>query len=203
MHSFMGWLFFQSGNLEEALAQYSAALELDENDNLSRANAGLLLLELGGPVEAIEQLQWVVDVEPTLLPAQHGLGRALRKLHRYDLALEHYRQARQVHPEDPDILFNLGSILASWPTGGLGDAQEALQVAEQLAAIEATHPRSLDLMGMALAQSGRHREAVDLARRAARAYAAIGEEELARVAQERLRLYARGKPYRDPQARGE
>jgi Flp pilus assembly protein TadD len=71
----------------------------------------VLELSSGRPAEAARAFRRAVDAEPTRGDAWQGLGAALLERDRPG-AIEAWRQAERLLPQDYDLLFNLGMVLA-------------------------------------------------------------------------------------------
>ena len=110
---------FRAGEYEEAVAEYRSALQDGDDSPVLRYNLGTALLELGRYEEAQQHLEAALDaVDPSLRQYVHyNLGqRFLEDARRsddpragpalYDAAVEAYRQALRLRPDDVDAKWN-------------------------------------------------------------------------------------------------
>jgi Ca-activated chloride channel family protein len=135
---------FRAGEYEEAVAVYRSVLESGDDSPVLRYNLGTALLRLGRYAEAEEHLRAALDaVDPTTRQwVYYNLGqRYLEDARRsqdpeaqralYDTAVEAYRQALRLRPEDGDAKWNYELALReseqSMQGGGGGGDQEREQ----------------------------------------------------------------------------
>jgi Ca-activated chloride channel family protein len=134
---------YRSGDYAEAVDAYRAALEDGEDTPVLRYNLGTALLKLGRYPEAEEHLRAALDaVDPSTREwVYYNLGqRFLEDARRaqdpeatgalYDAAVESYRQALRLRPEDVDAKWNYELALQEREQqqqsggGGQGDPQQ-------------------------------------------------------------------------------
>lgn len=110
---------YRAGEYAEAVAAYSAALADGDDSPTLRYNLGTALLQLGRYAEAEEHLRAALDVvEPEVRErVRYNLGQRFLEEARgtrdpeaavalYDAAVEAYRQALRLRPEDGDAKWN-------------------------------------------------------------------------------------------------
>lgn len=110
---------YRAGKYAEAVEEYRAALRDGDESPALRYNLGTALLRLGRYAEAEEQLQAALEaVDPEVRQRVHyNLGQRFLEEARasgdptsavglYDSALESYRQALRLRPEDQDAKWN-------------------------------------------------------------------------------------------------
>lgn len=88
-----------SVRLEHALAAAQKAVELDPFLSVARVNFGLVLVELGRPDEAIEELEQAQRLEPLNADAWFGLARVAETQGDVSLAEQRYRRAIELRPD--------------------------------------------------------------------------------------------------------
>jgi hypothetical protein len=113
-------------------------------------------------------------------------------------ALARFRQALQTHPRAPDLLSNLGYLLATCREPSLRNGTEAVQLAEQ--ACQLTHYQSMVLVGTlaaVYAETGRFEDAIWMAQKACAQARAEGDEAALAKNREMLASYLRHEPYRE------
>jgi len=106
-----GHLLHAEGRLQEAAAQYRAAIESDESLAEAHGNLANVLFRLGdiGPAKAA-YLRAVV-LQPEYDSAWHNLGNLVRDHEGPTGAIECYRRALALRPAFPEALNNLGIAL--------------------------------------------------------------------------------------------
>lgn len=143
------------GKVEEAIAHYNKALELDPNYSEAHFNLGNALLRLGRVDEAIAHYQKALETNPNNLPALYNLAGVLGQSGRMAEAIDHYNKILEKHPNHAAAHNNLGVAL-----GRVGRADEA--VAHYLKALQ-LNPSNAEAhynLGNTLLQTGRVDEAV-------------------------------------------
>ncbi|MEI7901034.1 MAG: type IV pilus twitching motility protein PilT [bacterium] len=120
---------------------------------------------------------------------------------RLDKARESLQLARESLTCDPrniQELCNLAWTLATSPFQELRDGKKAVKLAEIACGIlHNKDPHSLSVLGVAQAECGAFRLAIDATRKAAMFYTQMGEPVKATALTSRLALFERNKPYRD------
>ncbi|MDZ7754291.1 MAG: c-type cytochrome biogenesis protein CcmI [Gammaproteobacteria bacterium] len=102
--------------------------------------------------EMVDGLASKMEKEPRNLEGWTMLGRSYQMLERYDEALAAFAHARELAPQDPDLLVFHGETLALARGGNL-EGEPARFVSRALA-IEPNHPNGLWLKGVAARQQG-------------------------------------------------
>ncbi|MBW2272161.1 MAG: tetratricopeptide repeat protein [Deltaproteobacteria bacterium] len=176
---------------------------------VSLAGAGLLLALLGASVW--QQSLVYRDPEtlwrdtlihnPDSYLAHSHLGNILLRRGESRQALDHYREALRVKPDDPASLNNMAWFLATTRDETLRDGPEALALAERAArGVSYGNPVLLDTLAASQAEVGRFEQALETARQALQLALDLGDRELAREIRARTRSYRARRPHRaDPQ----
>jgi len=124
-------LYYQrSGDFEQALMHYRAALQRDEMNVEARNNLGNLYLGKGLFEEAAREFQRVIAIDPKYLNAHVNLSAAYTRLGRPDAAAAEARAALQIDGRSSDAMVNLS--LAQHDAGLIGDAQRSLRRALEI-----------------------------------------------------------------------
>lgn len=124
-------LYYQrSGDFEQALMHYRAALQRDEMHVEAHNNLGHLYLGKGLLEEAAREFQRVIAIDPRYVTARVNLSAAYFRLGRLDAAATEARAALQIDPRNPDAMVNLS--LAQHAAGQGGDAQGSLRRALEI-----------------------------------------------------------------------
>ena len=123
----LGVVYARLGRAPEARALFEELLHRDPDDASTWNNLGVLELSTGRPREAAQAFRRAVEAEPSRGDAWQGLGAALIE-HDRPAAIDAWRRAERLQPNDFDLLFNLGMVLADGPS-----PREALPYLERFA----------------------------------------------------------------------
>lgn len=157
----LGNVLLQNGRVEEAIAQFQAALKIDPRYATAESNLGNAFLRLGQGEKSLTHLRRAVEFDPRDAEAHNNLGNTLLQLgHREEAAAE-YRRAFAIDPGYAEAHNNLGALLLQ--KGETDDAVSQLQNALQLSP---DNPDAHNNLGNALLQLGREGEAVAQYRKA-------------------------------------
>ena len=102
-HAALGEAYLESGGLNEAIAQYEAALKLGPSFHDLRYKLGRLLLEAGRALDAHEHFQTIVRERPSFLDAAAMLGLASYLAGDGLAARAVWEELRARRPEDPRV----------------------------------------------------------------------------------------------------
>jgi predicted O-linked N-acetylglucosamine transferase (SPINDLY family) len=150
----LGIALAEQGCVEEAIAAYRRALELDPNSAASRNNLGNALNSLGRFGEALIQFQRALEMKPDYPEAHNNLGNVLRGLGRFDEAMAAYRQAIHFNPQFAKAHNNLGAARME-----CGQTREAIASCRRALEIAPDYPEAWNNLGNALRDLGQLEEA--------------------------------------------
>src|SRR6267143_5898992 len=102
-HAALGEAYLEAGGLNEAIAQYEAALALGPAFHDLRYKLGRLLLEAGRALDAHEQFQRIVRERPSFLDAAAMLGMSCYLAGDGLAARAVWEELRARRPEDPRV----------------------------------------------------------------------------------------------------
>lgn len=102
-HAALGQAYYEAGGLNDAIAQYEAALQLGPGFHDLRYKLGRLLLEAGRALDAHEQFQTIVRERPSFLDAAAMLGLASYLAGDGLAARAVWEELRARRPEDPRV----------------------------------------------------------------------------------------------------
>jgi len=114
------------GNVEMAAAHYRRAIEYDHEMVEAYYNFALFAKELGNRAESFSLLMKSVEVDSKFAKGHYGIANYYREGGMLGQAIEEYRIAYELSPDDPDILLNYGVALA-----GLQRYPEAIALWEE------------------------------------------------------------------------
>ncbi len=131
-----------------------------------------------------------VRVAPNNALAHGGLADNLAQAGRFDEAIQHYRKAILLHPDDVDTLKNFALLLATCPRAELRDDDLALRLAGRANHLmRRPDPAVVMVLAEVHAQAGRFEKAVTSTEEAIALAEAKGDLELAVELRRRLYLY--------------
>ncbi len=93
--------------LDQAVAQFSAAVTAQPNDARAHWQLGLALQSQGNNEQALVHLQRAVQIDPGLVRARSDLGAALAWLGEFDKAEQQFNRALEIDPTDETAKENL------------------------------------------------------------------------------------------------
>ncbi len=192
-----------AGNYDAAIADFTAALEINPADELALFNRGMTYATQSDDQAAIADFTRAIDAR-----AAHGgtfaesllqRGRAHRREGNYQAAVVDLHAAAEAAPGLADIFLSLAWIRATCPEEEFRDAEAAVAIATK--GCERTHwqsPTWLDVLACAHAESGNFEEAVQCSSKAVE----LTRPALHRGYIERLRLFGQQQAFRDLSAEG-
>lgn len=181
---------------DEAISHYREAAQIDPTCIEAHLNLAGTLLSMCRVEEAVVHAERAVQLNPEFVLAQYNLGKVLAIADRAPEGLLHLREAIRVDPGFTLASRDLAWLLATHPSAGVRDANEAIRLAEQTLAMTGERDAAvLDALAAAYALDGRYRKAVETAEKAFAIAKRTRDYELADQIQERLRLYQFECPY--------
>ena len=138
------------GQLEEAIAHFRAAIDMDPNSFRAHYNLALALQDHNGPSdEVVEHYRTVLKIKPSFVPGYVNLGGVLIRQGNLSEAESVLSKATEIDPRFGLARYNLGNalIFGGKPVEGVAALHEALRISpdsliaiKTLAWILATHP---------------------------------------------------------------
>ncbi len=185
-----------AGRIDEASQEFQRALQLEPRKVAAYAQVGDMLA-LGGHLdEACDQFRQAIAVEPMDADLRFKLGSALVLTNRPQEAARELREAVRLRADWAKGLNALAWLLATTPDHELRAPEEALRFAQKASRLTRDRdPEILDTVAAAQAAMGRFDEATGTAQRAVDLATAARANGLARMIQDRLRLYERRTGY--------
>jgi Flp pilus assembly protein TadD len=149
-----GGLAYESGNYQEALSIYRAALTRDPNDSETLSNMGQVLVRLGRTEEAVPLFQRAIGLAPDRWAYRFNLARAHGLVGQWNDAIAEYQAARRLFPNDYVTEFNLGLALHK-----AGNEAEAVDAYKRAIALDPNDPSFHMALGISYEKLGRTGEA--------------------------------------------
>ena len=106
-----GVVLHQAGRVDEALASYHRAAEIDAKYALAWNNLGVALAHQGGNEDAVEAFRTALNLQSTFAAARLNLALLLFHIRRLQLALEAYRQVLADEPKNASAWNGVGLVL--------------------------------------------------------------------------------------------
>jgi Flp pilus assembly protein TadD len=129
-HNNLGTALPQKERVDEAIAQYQKALQINPDSAEAHNNLGSALLQKGSVDEALAHCQRALQIKPDSAEVHNNLGNALLQKGRVDEAIAQYQQALQIKPDNAKAHNNLDNALLQ--KGRVDEAiahyQKALQI---------------------------------------------------------------------------
>jgi tetratricopeptide (TPR) repeat protein len=110
-HNNLGASYLESGRLEEAAAEFRAALGTKGGDLEARQNLGNTFTRMGRLDEAIAQYRAALAIDPGFDKAHNGLGDALLQSGRVTEAIAQFEEALRINPGFAGAEENYGDAL--------------------------------------------------------------------------------------------
>ncbi len=154
-HNNLGTALVGRGQVEEAIAHYRKALEIQPDFVDAHYNLGLALAGGRQFEEAIAQYRTVLDIQPGYLHAYNSLGNALASGGQFDEAIAQYRKALKVKPDYAEAHYNLGLVLTNQ-----GQVDEAIAHYQKAVEIKPDYAEAHYNLGLALAGGGQVDKAI-------------------------------------------
>jgi len=129
-HNNLGFLFLRRGELDKAISQFQAALNIRSRNTETHYSLGAALI-------------------------QSNLGNALARKQLWDEAIDHLQEAVRLRPDYADAYFNLGSVLFQQ-----GRIDQAIAQWQKALAIRPTDAEAHRSLASALRKEGKLKEAI-------------------------------------------
>ena len=195
-HNALGLALAGKGDFAAATNQFAYALLLRPDLAEVHLNFGLALLQTGAFNQARVHFEEFLRENPSDAQAHDFLALALLRSGNAAKGLEHLQEAARLAPDSPDALNELAWFLATYSNAELRNGELAVRLAEHACTLAGRKtPKLLCTLAAAYAEAGRFPIAASTAREAIALAQAAGENELAVLNQELLRLYESGRPY--------
>ena len=148
-HANLGSALAAEGKTDEAIIQYTKALEVRPDLAEVSYNLGVALAGRGRIDEAIARYEQAVKFKPNYMPAYHTLGHALLDRGRVDEAIAQFRKALAAKPDYAEAHNNLGlALLRS------GRRDEAVVHFRKALELQAEFVEARNNLAIALGQEG-------------------------------------------------
>ena len=154
-HTNIGIVFLQQGKIDDAIAHYRLAWQMQADSWDAEYNLGTALVAKGQVDEAILHCERAVGMRPTDPDAQVSLGNALLQKSRIDEAIAHYQKAMTLHPDHFLARYSLGHALLE-----KGELEGAIQVCRSALLLRPSDADCQTTLAIALEEKGNPTEAI-------------------------------------------
>lgn len=139
----------ETGQLQEALRCYDAAISLAPNFARAHMNRGNILLARGDNEGALSAYQKATDLDPTYAAAYYNAGNAYAQLERHEAARTAYEKAIELKPQFVDAYVALGCALEDLGhrDEAVASYQKALEIEPDYAEVHANIGKVLLVLG--------------------------------------------------------
>ncbi|MES1180724.1 MAG: tetratricopeptide repeat protein, partial [Verrucomicrobiota bacterium] len=193
----LGFLLDDLGRPEEALVEHREAVRLNPKNPFLHEGLGIVLAELNQFDEAMREFTEAARLDPKFAWPHFQMGKVLLKQGRDIEAAQKFGQALQMDPDNFQTLAYVAGVLAANEHPQGRDGELALALAARANNLTGgAHPIVLDVLAMALAETGDFTNAQAMAQKAVASAAAAKMKNLPQL-QQRLELYKNRQPWRE------
>jgi len=198
-HNNFGFALLKTGQIDQALPHLLKALELKPDSVDTHKLIADVFLQKGRVRDAIAHYRIVIGVRANDADAHFKLAVGLAKNGQWSDAIAHYRTAVRLQPNTTLPRTNLAWLLATAPEEKFRDGPSAVLLAKESCELtENPDAQQLDTLAAAYAELRDFEAATKAASRALGKAKAVGDDDLSRQIEQRLELYRRQQPYRQP-----
>jgi len=150
-----GRQLLEQDDLESALVEFQAAVELDPQLAVAHSNMGVIYQRMGEYEQAIKCFANALRNDPFSFRDTLSLARLYHFTKRLHDAVEAYLHACDLKPEDYDAQLNLGVCYQE-----LGQTQQAVEQFQKAIELDSTRPDGFVNVGVAYDSQGKYYEAI-------------------------------------------
>jgi len=151
----LGFVLIQKGEVDEAMAQFQKALEINPQDPPTWNNVGNVLFHWGKVNEAVPYFQKALQLNPDYTEALNNLGSALLQEGKVDEAMAQFQKVLQINPDSVEAHGNLGNAMLQE-----GKVDEAIAQYQKALQISPNNPNLYNNLGNALSRQGQFEQAI-------------------------------------------
>jgi tetratricopeptide (TPR) repeat protein len=141
-HNNLGFVFLRRGELDKAISEFQAALDIRSRSTQTHYSLGAALIQnnMGNAFarkqlwdEAVDHLQEAARLRPDYADAHFNLGSVLFRLGQFDQAIAQWRKALAIRPTDAEAHRNVASALRKQGNvkGAITEYEQALNIAPE------------------------------------------------------------------------
>ena len=195
----LGIVFLDKGQLDKAIANLQAAIDLRPENGPAHDNLAKALLQKGQVAEAMVHYRKFLEIDPENVEARNTLGTALIQQGRVSEAIAQWQQALAIQPNNGNAASNLAWVFATCPEDSIRNGPRAVELAEKAMRLSGGKiPMVFRIVAAAYAEDGRFADAIKAAQRGVDLADSQGNSALAADLRNSISLYEAGRPLRDP-----
>src|SRR5262249_57103595 len=159
-------IFLDKGQLDDAISNLQAAIDLRPENAPAHDNLAKALLKKGQVAEAMIHYRKFLELEPANVEERNTLGTVLIQQGHIREAIGQWQEALAIQPENGNAASNLAWVFATCPEDSIRDGTRAVELAEKALRISGGKiPMIYKVLAAAYAENGRFAEAVENAQR--------------------------------------
>jgi tetratricopeptide (TPR) repeat protein len=151
----LGIALHMQGRYDEAIEQYTIALEAEPQDALTHNAMGDAMAQTGKPLNALGHFLTARTQRPDYPPVHNNLGNTFVTLNQLDQAIESFDIALQLWPDYADAYVSRGYAYSR-----MGKPDHAIRDYRRGLALKPDHVLGLNNLGNALLQQGKTTDAI-------------------------------------------
>lgn len=152
---FLGNSYFQSGQIENAIKDYSKAIDLNQNYAMAFNNRGAAWAEKGDFNRAISDLDKALQMNPKIAEAYYNRGKTFNEMGDVNQAINDLSEAIRLTPNNAEA-FDIRGVV--W--GKKGDFDKAIKDFSIAISIKPQYPRAYYNRGKAFYKKGDYSSAI-------------------------------------------
>lgn len=196
-YNYIANLAREINRFDEANSYFRTAITLAPNYLTAHVNLVRLLLEIGWIEEAQMWVEKSLRLDPSFPDAYLSIGTFYMETNRNAEAIALFRRGLKLTQGFMPIALRLAWLLSTTPDDGLRNGEEALLLASAVnEKLKSQDAKTLDVLAVAYAETGRFDQAVKAAHKAYKLAASSQQKDLADEIQARLSLFQTNQPYR-------
>jgi tetratricopeptide (TPR) repeat protein len=150
-HRRRGLFHFRQRDLQTALAEFRAAVELNPNDAESHDYIGVILGESGMFAQAMPEFNRAIELNPRSADSHYHLGLALARSGQETAALVEYETSLRLKRDFAEALYGISAVCSK-----VGDADGAIAALRRVLALEPQFTEARYNLGLELWQRYSH-----------------------------------------------
>jgi tetratricopeptide (TPR) repeat protein len=194
----LGQAVYEQGRVNEALAHFQTALQINPEQPFVHSLLGVVLLETGRVDESLAHLKTALEINPSDGDAHYNLGNTFLQMGRAEQAIAEYRRALEIDTYDIEARNNMAWVLATCPDPLLRNGVEAVTIAERADSLTRNQSPVIGAtLAAAYAEAGRFDDAIKTAERALDLAMNEGQSARSEAIRAQIQLYNSGLAFRD------